>query len=309
MSTYIILNPASASGGGNRTAPKVERKLRERGIDFELHRTTAPGHAEELAREAANRGVDAVLAVGGDGTIHEVANGLMSVEGPLPPVGVIPLGTGNDFYRMVGAPKGVDSALDTLQGGYAHRFDVGRVRFGEQERFFVNLLGIGIDVAVLERRENVRRLKGLPQYLAALLGALRTFSPVAASARFNVGSPIEGRAMIAAVTVGPSIGGGFMLNPGATPDDGKLDMCWIGSLNLIQVLRVIPKVIRGSHGSHEAVQLRRFETLQLAASEGGELAFELDGEVVRERAAVLDIEVVPGRLRIFVPRDSRGVAT
>jgi diacylglycerol kinase (ATP) len=159
MSIYIILNPASASGAGKRTAPKVEAALRARGMEFELHTTEAPGHGEILAREAAQRGVEAVLAVGGDGTIHEVANGLLSVKGDLPAMGVIPLGTGNDFYRMVGAPKGIESALDTLAGGYAHPFDVGRVRFGESERYFVNLLGIGIDVAVLERRESVRRFQ------------------------------------------------------------------------------------------------------------------------------------------------------
>lgn len=302
MSVFIILNPASASGSGRKMAPKVEQKLEERGFAYELRRTDAPGHAEELAREAAERGVDSVLAVGGDGTIHEVANGLLAVEGELPALGVIPTGTGNDFYRMVGAPKGIDAALDTLAEGYAHPFDVGRVRYGDQERHFVNLLGIGIDVAVLERREGVRRLKGLAQYLAALAGALRTFRPVQASVSFDEGQAVSGRAMIAAVTVGPSIGGGFILNPGATPDDGKLDLCWIGSLNLFQVLRVVPKVIRGTHASHEAVELRRFESAKFLPAEGEHLAFELDGEVIRERADALDIDVVPGRLRVFVPR-------
>lgn len=305
MSIYIILNPASAGGAGKKTAPKVEAALRARGIEFELHTTEAPGHGETLAREAAQRGAEAVLAVGGDGTIHEVANGLLSVEGDLPAMGVIPLGTGNDFYRMVGAPKGIEPALDTLAGGYAHPFDVGRVRFGESERFFVNLLGIGIDVAVLERREGVRRLSGLAQYLAALAGALRTFRPVGASASFDAGASVEGRVMIAAVTVGPSIGGGFMLNPGATPDDGKLDMCWIGALNLFQVLRVIPQVIKGTHGTHEAIELRRFASAVLSGANGQALAFELDGEVVRERAATLEIDVVPGRLRVFVPKATK----
>lgn len=305
MSVFVILNPASASGSGARSAPKVEAALKERGIEFSLHRTERPGHGEELARQAASSGTASVLAVGGDGTIHEVANGLLSVEGPLPSLGVIPLGTGNDFYRMVGAPKGIAAALDTLQEGYAHPFDVGRVRFGDSERHFVNLLGIGIDVAVLERREGVRRLSGLAQYLAALAGALRTFKPVSAHASFDEGAAIEGRTMIAAVTVGPSIGGGFILNPGATPDDGKLDMCWIGALNLMQVLRVVPKVIKGTHGGHEAVELRRFASAELAAPNGEVLAFELDGEVVRERATRLQIDVVPGRLRVFVPKASR----
>ncbi len=309
MSVFVILNPASASGGGGRAAAKIERRLQARGIEYVLHRTQAPGHGEALAAEAAAQGVVAVLAVGGDGTIHEVANGLLSVPGPLPPLAVIPLGTGNDFYRMVGAPKGVDAALDTLQAGYAHPFDVGRVRFPGYERHFVNLLGIGIDVAVLERRESVRRLKGLAQYLVALVGALRTFRPIGATASFDTGTSIEGRAMIAAVTVGPSIGGGFMLNPTATPDDGKLDLCWIGALNLFQVLRVIPDVIRGTHGNHEAVELRQFESAELAGADGAELAFELDGEVVHQRATTLKIDVVSGRLRVFVPQTSRGAGS
>ena len=272
MSVYVILNPASNSGGGGKMLPVLERKLEARGIEYELHATEAPGHAEELAARAARQGVERVLAVGGDGTIHEVANGFLVEQGVPPALGVVPLGTGNDFYRMVGAPKDPDAALDTLERGEAKPFDVGLVEFDGQRRHFVNLLGIGIDVEVLRRRERVRRLKGLAQYLVALLGAMVGFRAVPIRVRMG-DSVLDGPSMLAAITVGPSAGGGFILCPGATPDDGELDLCFFRDLNYLQILRYIPKVIRGTHGEGPLVELRRFREAEMESPRWESLLF------------------------------------
>ena len=136
----VILNPAASGGRGNRIQPKLEIGLKERGLSFTLHRTESPGHARVLAKKAAADGVGALLVVGGDGTLHEAVNGMLGCDSP-PPLGVIPVGTGNDFYRMVSHSRALDTALDTIQAGCVRHFDVGRVRFGDQESFFVNLLG------------------------------------------------------------------------------------------------------------------------------------------------------------------------
>jgi len=301
MSIHIILNPASSSGAGGRMAPKVEQRLRERGVDYVLHRTNAPGHGEALVRTALDGGATRLLVVGGDGTIHEVANGLLGNGRSRVPMAVLPLGTGNDFYRMVGAPKAMGAALDTLMEGAACAFDVGRVCYDGQSRYFVNLLGIGIDVEVLRRRERVRRLPGLAQYLAALLGAVARFQAVGAEVELDDGSSIKGRTTLAGITVGPSAGGGFLLNPTATPDDGFLDLCWVEELNLFQILRYIPKVIRGTHAGLAVVQLKRFRTARLSAPEGMHLDFELDGELVRTPVERLEIEIVPAALHVMLP--------
>jgi diacylglycerol kinase (ATP) len=241
------------------------------------------------------------MAVGGDGTIHEVANGLLGADGSGPPIAVIPVGTGNDFYRMVGAPKDLDAALQTLQHGVARSFDVGRARWPGGERYFVNLFGVGIDVEVLERRERVRRLRGLAQYLVALVSAVTRFRPLPVRVHIEGGELIDVPTMLAAVTVGPSVGGGFMLNPTATADDGFLDLCFIERLNPWQIARVLPRVIRGTHGDHRLIHVRRLRSARFESPTSEPLRFELDGELVDGSAEWIELEIVPGRLLVMVP--------
>jgi diacylglycerol kinase (ATP) len=299
----VILNPASSSGGGGRLLPQVEARLRARHIDFRLDRTEGPGHAVELAAAAVKEGVSRLLVVGGDGTVHEVVNGLLGA-GPgyaLPDMAVLPLGTGNDFYRMVGAPKTLDGAMDMLQWGIPRPFDVGQARWDGGSRWFVNLLGVGIDVEVLRRRERVRRLSGLAQYLVALLQAVAGFRPVPIRIRLEDGEVIEEPTTLAGITVGPSAGGGFLLNPGATPDDGLLDLCFVKALTLPQVLRYIPRVIRGTHGNLPVVRLRRFREAVLEAPGPEPFDFELDGERMAEPVHRVDVRVDPARIRVLIP--------
>lgn len=304
----VILNPASSSGGGGRLLPQVEARLRARHIEFRLDRTEGPGHAMELAGAAVASGVSRLLVVGGDGTVHEVVNGLLGAEegASLPDIAVLPLGTGNDFYRMVGAPKTLDGAMDMLQWGIPRPFDVGLARWEGGSRWFVNLLGVGIDVEVLRRREGVRRLRGLAQYLVALLQAVAGFTPVPIRIRLEDGEVIEEPTTLAGITVGPSAGGGFLLNPGATSDDGLLDLCFVKALTLPQILRYIPRVIRGTHGNLPVVRLRRFREAVLEAPGPDPFHFELDGERMEEPVHRVDVRVEPARIRVLIPGRAEG---
>ena len=254
----VIVNPAAAGGRGRKAAGLLLAELERRGVRCDAEWTRAPGHAVELAARAARDGVGRVVAVGGDGTVHEVAQGLLrdrlreasggdaagaasagpggaaspareGVDGPVagaesaksaesasavPALVLLPVGTGNDFHRMIGGPRTPDTAADLIEGGVVRRFDVGRVRWEEGERCFVNLLGVGIDVDILRLRTRFARLPGLLQYLAALLNAMAAYRPIAV----EIATPerrIVARTTISVVTVGPSIGGGFMINPDA----------------------------------------------------------------------------------------------
>jgi len=309
----IILNPASSSGKAARLARRVETKLRGRDVPHDLHVTRGPGHATTLAASARRSRVEVVVAVGGDGTVHEVANGLLAEEGgpgPLPSLAVVPVGTGNDFFRMVGAPTEPSAALDVLDDGVRTLFDVGRARWRGGSRYFVNLLGVGVDVDVIRRRDGFRRLPGLAQYLTALLVALVRFEPV--PLRMRVGDAdgpapddltLEGRTHLTAITVGPSAGGGFLLNPTASPVDGALDLCWVDALSYRQVLTCLPRVVRGTHASLDVVRLRRFRSGRMERADGRPLDFELDGEVMEERVPWIEVGVEPGRLPVLVSPD------
>jgi YegS/Rv2252/BmrU family lipid kinase len=303
----VILNPAASGGAGAGVQSVIERELARRGFPFELRTTDGPGHALALTEAAIQARAGRILAVGGDGTIHEVANGLLTANQPVPALAVVPVGTGNDFFRMLGGPNDPLEALDVLENGAVRTFDVGRVRFGEAEAFFVNLLGVGIDVEVLRRRDRFSGLRGLPQYLAALTSALVTFRPASFRVSFRTGQEsrgeevIEDRTILTAVTVGPSVGGGFLLNPNASPYDGLLDLFFVRPLGILKLARYIPKVIRGTHGSVPELIQETIIGAEIRRSGGEPFFFEMDGECFPEPVTCLELEVCPGTLPVLVP--------
>lgn len=299
----------------------MEATLESRGLQYRLVETEGVGHAAELALQCVEQGeVERILVAGGDGTLHEVANGLLAT-GPredLPVLAVLPVGTGNDFHRMVGGDRRVESAVALLETGRVRRFDVGRVRWDDGERYFVNLMGVGIDVELLKRRRAFERLPGLLQYFAALASALAHFDPLPLRVVLEPGSDgcgaegpgsevMEARSMLSAITVGPSVGGGFLLSPGAVPEDGLLDLCFVEAMGPFAIAKNLPKVLRGTHGSAREVRLRRLKRACVAAPDRRPLSFELDGELVSETTRSLSVEVVPGVLPVLrSPTDSDG---
>ena len=300
----VIVNPAASGGRGRKAAQKLFALLDGRSSDYEARYTEAPGHASRLARTAAVEGVGRIVVVGGDGTIHEVAGGLLASRvDRLPPVAVFPVGTGNDFYRMIGTRRSAADVVDVLEAGVVENFDVGTVRWGGGERVFVNLLGVGVDVEVLRCRARFSRLPGLPQYLAAFLNAIVTFRPPEVHVDVGDGARqhIMGATTLTVVTVGPSIGGGFMICPDARPSDGKLDLCHIAAPGLLPILRLVPKVIRGRHGDSPLVTMHQLEEAVIRRSGGEPMWFELDGELAPEPASELRIRILPGAFPVLVP--------
>lgn len=304
MNLHVIVNPASGSGAGAKLAPKVAERLEAAGAQFTMHETRSSGHGMDLALECARAGADRILSVGGDGTIHDVANGLLRFEGPAPPVAVLPLGTGNDFYRMVGAPKDMDSAVATFLEGTPHPFDVGHAQWSGGDRYFVNLIGLGLDVDIIQQREGVRWLTGIAQYVAAIMKAAARLRFVPVKITLDGEQVLDEPTVLAAVTVGPSAAGGFMLSPGATPDDGKLDLCFFRRVNHLDVLRLIPSVLRGAHGASPKVHLQRFQSASIEATDPEPFHFEMDGELMPDVVDRLVIRVVPGALSVLLPVDS-----
>ena len=327
----VVVNPASAGGRGRVAARRLVAALDEADVPRQVRYTEAPGHAARLAVEAAAEGAEPIMVVGGDGTVHEVAGGLLADPSVRPPpLAVFPVGTGNDFFRMVrpnGKGTGPDDAVALLKDGTVDRFDVGRVRWENGERVFVNLLGVGVDVEVLRRRAKYSRLRGLAQYLAAFLDAVVSFKPP--ELRIETGDPPEsaepssesaesssvgaepssesteslsGRTTLLAVTVGPSIGGGFMINPGAAPADGRLDLCRVHALGWRQVAGLVPQVVRGRHAGSRHVTMRQIKSASIRAAGGEPFRFELDGELVPGTARELRVDVLPRALPVLVPR-------
>jgi len=302
---HVILNPNSAGSRGARVRPRLEAALSDAGRAYRLHLTAEAGHARTLALEIAASGeAGPLLVVGGDGTVHEVANGLLeSGEALRFPLAILPMGTGNDFCRMVACSGEMDAVLGLLDTGRARRFDVGFARWEKGGAYFVNLLGVGIDVEVLRRRSRFHRLPGLPQYMAALLSALLRFQPVELELKLEGGGggpeTLRKSILMAAVTVGPTVGGGFRLSPQARPDDGLLDLFLVEPLGPLEVIRYLPRVLRGTHGREPTIHLRTLRKLRIVSLDRQPFAFELDGELASMETSWLELELRPAALAVL----------
>ena len=299
QTVHVILNPKSGGGRGARLRDEIQRELSARSVDVVMHETRAAGHARDLASEAVALGATLVAAAGGDGTIHDVANGLLSSEKRVP-LAIIPGGTGNDFAKVVPGARTRSGAYDVIARPAFRDFDAGLVKWSSGSEFFVNGMGTGIDVEVVRQILRLPRLPGPVKYLLGLFRALAVYRPITLRATL-ANDTIERSVMMFAIGNGICQGGGFYLTPHARPDDGMLELCVVQEIPLWKVALVLPLVMRGTHGSHPVVTMRSFATLRFDAIGETPLFFQLDGEL-REPAGArwLEIEVRPAALQVAV---------
>lgn len=288
MARHLILNPAAGRGSASREGPGLVAAV-EAGLGpVTVHRTAAPGEARDIAASLRDSGHD-VIAAGGDGTIHEVVNGL---AGGTCRLGIIPVGSGNDFVKILRIPQDVGQAVAIIAGGHTRRLDVGAAG----ERCFINQLGAGFDADVVLAGRKVTFLRGFPFYLASVARALiryrnRSIDLVLDGQRESL------RVLMVIVGNGRYAGGGFMLTPRAEPDDGELDVCIFSALNIFEIMRHLPKAINGTHIILPQVRYFRARRLDLHCRDG--MPVQGDGEMFGERLTDLTVEVMPGALEVF----------
>lgn len=217
----LIVNPEARHGETGPLVPVIEQLLQS--AEFDLTLTAYMGHAAEIARDA--QGYDVLVAVGGDGTVHEVLNGIMArPEGDRPALGLIPTGSGNDTRRTVGVPEDIAEATLALISGRRRRFDIGRCN----DMYFNNSFAAGLDARVtakaVEYKATTRRA-GLWLYFTALVHVLlNELYPHHVRISWDGAEPVEDDVLALATTIGPTYGGGFRITPDALPDDGLLEV-------------------------------------------------------------------------------------
>jgi len=294
----VILNPAANHGRARRIRPLVERALV--GGRGELVLTTGPRHGEQIGREAAQSGRP-VIVVGGDGTLAEVANGILSVQQPAETsLGLVAAGNGNDYaWNTLKLPHQVTAALEVALAGEIATVDAGVVN----GRYFVNSLGIGIDANIAAAANEMKRfalLQGPTLYWAASLREiLFHYDRCPWLKVYPDGEETDGRLYaLSAVSVGPTYGGGFRINPQADVRDGLFDLCMIVKPPKLRALRLLGMVSKGQHVTQPEVQMRRVRSVTLASQ--AEVFAHLDGEVIK--AARFEAQSLPGALRVRVAR-------
>ncbi|HEU4930218.1 MAG TPA: diacylglycerol kinase family protein [Candidatus Krumholzibacteria bacterium] len=289
----FIANPAAGRG---RTRTTVERYARAVRGDTQFLWTQGPGHARELARQAAGDS-DVVCAVGGDGTVSEVVNGLM----PRPvPLVVVPSGSGNDFASLVECPRTPEELAEVVARGRGYRLDV----LDCGDRWCANSIGIGFEALVTYHSLSIRRVRGLALYLLAVGKALAQYESNHFSIEFDgefggeLGERrVDGEFLLVSVGNGARAGGGFYINPRAVPDDGRLDVCTADRMPRIRMLSLLPSTIRGRHVGKRGVTVHTAARVRIGAS--NPFPIHIDGEYLGRRDTPLDVAVIPRALPVL----------
>lgn len=260
----------------------------EVGIRVDVMRSPGPGEAARLASAAVDDGYEVILAVGGDGTANEVANGIVGSGATL---ALYPAGTVNDFARNLGYPRKRGDVPEFLSGAVPREIDAGVAN----DRVFVNHVGVGIDGVVAERARAYGRYLGpMLGYLASSLAAIASYRP--AEMRISVdGEQRDGRYLIVIASNGVHFGGGMRCAPGAEFDDGWLDLTLAGDLGRVEAVGSLARLYRGTHVDGARIQGVRARSMQIELDRA--LPMELDGEVSRVRS--ISVRVQPRALRVL----------
>lgn len=301
-----IINPYARLGRVGDRAREVQAALEWAGLDVTTVFTEKPLHALEIAQTMARE--DTILiAGGGDGTVNEVARGIMS-SGSAGTMAVLPLGSGNDFARMIGMSEDLKTAVTQLRCAVERQVDVGRVSWEEPTSkgcaHFVNALGIGFDgyAATL-----VPRFKGYPLgmgYLTAILVALWNWKSVGVNVVDLSSEDVirySGGLFFVTVGNGQDSAGGYSLNPKASIFDGMLDVCLVEAIGKLRALRMLPLARTGDH--LKLPEVHYWHSTGIRVSSERPLPVHADGEIQTLQAISLDVSVAPGALRVLVPGD------
>lgn len=293
----LIINPTAGRGKAGKQVPEIRRLLGTKAEGWAWHYTRKRGDATVLAREAAERGVRLVVAVGGDGTLHEVANGVL---GTAATVGLIPFGTGNDFARALGLYGNLENACKAVTSGVVKHVDIGVIEGSGtgSPRHFLVLAGTGYDARTAQTvNEGIRHLSGPLAYVWGAILTLRTFEPFALTLTLDDEPPRKVGAMFASFANADTTGGGMKIAPGALVDDGCLDICLVETVSKPTLLYELTQVFSGKHVHHPAVTMLRARTISVDADPPQPLL--IDGEVCGTTPA--KITLLPGALPFLVP--------
>jgi len=313
-SILVIYNPIAGRGRAKKHWPEVQQALIDAGIEFDVAATSAPLEAVTFAQKAPTK-YSTVIAVGGDGTIHEVVNGLLhaSNEGETIALGVVPLGNGDDFAKMIPPQTTIGDkvfdwhvAIEKITQGQTKLFDVGRIS-GDQLRseqnnnpqYFMNGMDIGFGAqAALNFTKVPSFLTGIAAYLAAIMKTLIDYHIPKVSIQIDDQPAFEQSTTMTAITNGRCFGSGFWVCPDAQVDDGLLDVMVTQSVGRLKILSLIPKIMKGTH-INEPI-LKNYRARRIVIKSEQSLVVEADGEIPYTQTQHLEVQILDKKLRMIV---------
>jgi diacylglycerol kinase (ATP) len=297
----VIVNPAAGAGTTYKKWSLISGLMKSTGLAFDCQFTEGRGHGIELAREAAGAGYNFLVAVGGDGTIHEVANGLIDLpREENATLGIVSTGTGSDLARSIGIDHNVARACSRLTSEKRLRIDVGAVEYSLNEerrkRYFVNSAGMGFDATVVRATEQLPKFWG--GTIPYLLGLARSFFGYTnKTVTIRIGDMVQKVRVVSVVVAnGGYFGGGMHVAPGARLDDSWLDAVVVGNFGKIELLRTFPRVYKGTHLDHPKIKMQQVKRISVESTQ--KMLLHADGELLGEGPATF--EILPGALNLVV---------
>ncbi len=288
MRHLVIINPASSRGDTAREETAIRAAFTPRGLAFEIVHTERKRHANQIVRERGAE-FEGIIAVGGDGTLHEVIQELDLERHWL---GLVPRGSGNDFAWMNGWTGDLDACTDRIAAGVEHRVDLGLWDGGR----FHTSVGVGFEAQVNYESHRIKHLRGTAIYLAALARTLSNLKTYPVKLDWE-GGTWEGEMLLASIGNGRRVGGAFLLTPDARNDDGLLDLCFTPRVGLLRLLSILPRTFKVTHVRAHPVQLQRGARIRIESASG--FPVHVDGEMAGLAVRQLDLRVAAGALRTF----------
>jgi diacylglycerol kinase (ATP) len=303
----FIVNPNAAMGSAGKEWPQIEKMARDRLGPFQAHLTTGPGDATILTRNALQKGTELVVCVGGDGTLNEIVNGFMGKNGPIQPeamIGFIPRGTGCDFIKTVLIPLELNRAMDVIINSHSLSIDLGRLEYIDHyghpsSRYFHNITSFGLGGEVDERVNRTTNIfGGFISFIWATMISILLYNKK--RIHLTVDNCFDQSVMIWNVVIanGKYHGGGMLVAPDATIDDGLFQVTVIGDISIAGVFLNLNKLYNG-----KLLQLNKVKTLsgrRVKASSEQKVLLDVDGEQPGQLPAVIDI--VPKAVRFIIPK-------
>ncbi|QZY55074.1 diacylglycerol/lipid kinase family protein [Crassaminicella profunda] len=294
MDILFIVNPVAGKGNCDFVIGKIKEQMDFFHIPYKIKLTTRKNEAEEIAKDAVIKGYEKIVAVGGDGTIYEVVNGMIGSSASL---GVIPSGTGNDFVRTVGIPNDLEKALNVIAYGKKVQIDCGKVN----DRYFVNVASIGLDAEIVKETENIKKyLSGSWAYMGGLLKTLFSYKHKRVNMNID-GSKKNKNITLVAVANGKYYGGGMKIAPMADIKDGDFQVCIVDKISKFKLMRVFPKIFSGEHVHYDEVDMHKGKQVKIKSDE--HLSINLDGDIIGKSFNVY-FQMVPEGLKVLVPQDN-----
>jgi diacylglycerol kinase (ATP) len=295
----IILNPYANRWRAKGQSADIVAACERVGLEVDLALIPAAGQGAQQAMMASADGYDAVIAAGGDGTVHEVVNGLIADagDGPTKPLGVMPVGTGNDFNDMAGLPRDLLSAARIIADGQTRQVDAGRVTVDGAVRYFDNNCALAMEPVVTIENVRMTRLSGNIRYVAAVIKSLAKLNAWHMRITWDDGQ-YEGPILLLSICNSPRTGGLFRMAPEAKMDDGLFDFVYAPDLALPKVIALLPRLVRGTHVQHEQITYGRTSRLTVECDAGSPI--HADGEIISESAQRFTYEILPGKITLLM---------